>query len=152
MTTMYPQNEAVPGNDPTLRKYAFKAKVKTKRKSWKQGFFGGQTEFNAVLLIPQESDMTTLFYAAWLPETSDEHSEVILEMGHPIYGTCRGAVMRRSKNFDKPHIFVMSKGVEEILQGKDGLVIENITALPADQDEMGDGAVDSSKDITKFRW
>lgn len=146
-------SEAVPGNDPTMRKYVIRCRVKVVKTAGKQGLLSGQTEFNAVLLLPQEGDTTTRFYTAWLPDEAEKHFELVLEMGHPVYGICRAAILRKGKFCERPHIFVMSKGVEDILEKKDGLIIDNITVLPAsDEEEFGDQALQSDKDIEVFKY
>lgn len=148
----FPQGEAVPANDPTLKKHVISAKVKVAKASWWQGFRGGRSEFKAVVLIPRDSDATNMFFSAWLPDVVEEHSEVVLQIGRPVYGPCRVAVLRRGKYHDRPHLFVMSKGVEEILENQDGVVLDNLVVMPANKDEFGDGAADSAKDIQKFSW
>lgn len=146
----YPQSEATASNDPTMREYVIRAKVKVVKQSWFQGLLGGKTEFKAALLIPEEGDSTTMFYSAWLPDAANEHFEIVMEFGHPVYGTCRAAVLRQGKFYQKPHIFIMSKGVEEILVKKDGMRIENIKILPAAFDDRADSAIDTNVEIAKF--
>jgi len=148
----YQSGEATAGNDTTMLTYVIRAKTKVIKASWLQGLKGGRTEYKAVLLIPIEGDTTTMFYRAWLPVVSDEYFEIVMEMGHPVYGTCRGAILRRGKYYSKPHILIMTKGVEEILAKKDGLRIENIKILPSSQDDRSDEAVDSDMAVERFDY
>lgn len=133
-------------NDPTMRKYGLVCKIQTVRAYGQQGVKSGQTEFEAVILIPTQSDATTRFFSAWLPDSSEDRSEIVFELGFPVYGSCRGAVLRQSRFHNAPHIFIMSVGVEEILKHKNNEKIE-ITVLPATDDAIGDQAPDTEADI-----
>lgn len=115
--------------DPTIdareREYTLRGKVWVIRDYVKQGAIKGKEEIKAVCIALQESDETTRFFDAWLPESENHQSEVLCSMGHPIYGSCRMAVQRASRNYPYgPHLFVMHKWAEDILVNKPFEVIE----------------------------
>lgn len=89
---------------------------------------------------------------AWLPETRKEHSEVGMFLKGPIYSPCRGAIMRANEFCDRPHIVVMSKGVEEeILKLMNSSLLTTksrikCTIYSQKDENMSDGAKDSSGD------
>lgn len=145
-------NEQTPYNDPCMREYVLRVKVKIVRANAQQGMKGGLSEFNAAILIPLEGDQTNRFYSAWLPDDSSEHTETVLSFGHPVYGTCRVAVLRSGKFYSSPHLFVMSKGVEDALSKCDGLILEGIKVLSAADDVAADAAVETDVEIDKYKW
>ena len=113
-----------PAIDPREREYNLSGKIRVVKKYAKQGFFSKREEAKAVCIELSQSDETTKFFAAWLPEDEKHTSEVLAEMGHPIYGSCRMAVLRESSLYPKgPHLFIMHKWAEEILLKKDGDLI-----------------------------
>lgn len=144
-------SEQHPLNDPTMKDYKIRVKVNVVRSYLQQGFSEGKSEFNAVCLLPMEADTTIKFYMAWLPDDAKEHFEIVMEMGHPVYGTCRGAVLRAGKFMQRPHIFIMSKGVEDILSKKHGEILD-IRVLPCSMDAESDSAPDSDNDITPIKF
>lgn len=139
-------------NDPTQSEYGLRCKVKAVRTYGKQGELGGNTEFTAIVFEPIDSDSTRLFFGAWLPDEVTKHTEVVIEFGYPIYGHARAAVLRKGKFFDRPHLLLMSVGLEEILKNYDSNFIEFKT-LPASQDEKADKARDDINSVVgKFKW
>lgn len=127
-----------------------------------------------VLLIPRfDSGEYAGFANAWLPDfidhitakekglNLDEHgNEIVMRIGHPINGPCRGFVRRANKDCPKPHIFVMSTGVEEMLKenfDKKLFKIFNIrkntelrvTVLPEGMDEIADRAATTERNVRK---
>jgi len=96
-----------------------------------------------VFLSPEEGDQRTLFYKAWLPDV-EGFQEIGCEMGHPLYSAFRAALYRKSTfHSDLPdnHIFVMSKGAEEILKGLDGQIV-NVEVLGEQEEALLDGQID----------
>lgn len=135
-------SEFNPAINPTERVYNLRAKVHVVRHFAKQGLDERQHETKSVVLVPCDNDETTRFYMAWLPDDKKNKPEVLCQMGRPVYGACRMAVMRDSELFPKgPHLFVMSVGVEEILLNKEGEIIEFSTE-PGSNDSKDSHAVD----------
>ena len=96
-----------------------------------------------VFLVPQESDQKTLFMMAWAPE-EDAYQEIGCEVGYPVYSPFRGALYRVSSfhpDIPMNHIFVMSKGAEEILKRLDGQIV-NVEVLGEQEESLLDGMVD----------
>lgn len=106
-----------------------------------------------VYLIPQESTQRDLFLDYWLPDMSNEVSEIGLRAGAPIYGNFRACLKRPNNIIDMPHIFVMSRGAEEefkkLLKAKKGFfslsskVYINVEVLGEHEDEL----LDTMKDF-----
>lgn len=147
--------EQHPSNDLTLWEYHLTCRIHVVKSSGQQGLQGGQTEFEAVCLIPEHSDETANFFAAWLPDTAYDNKgnvqghEVGFVLKDPPYGYMRGRVQKRSELCDRPHIFVMSVGVEEDIlalykRSKTESRI-NVKALPANLEHLLDGMKDTSK-------
>ena len=97
-----------------------------------------------IILVPDQSTESDLFFNAWLPEKltekeklathgPKEYSEVVLEMGNPICGYFRGALCYGNKLIDRPHIFVMTKMAEEKLKSAVGKRIR--ATVIAEQEE-----------------
>lgn len=113
-------SEFDPRINPLERTYNLTAKVKVIRKTGKQGVKDTGSEFKIVVLVLEQNDETTRFYSAWLADTENENFECLATMGHPIYGSMRLAVCRGNANYPEPHLFVMSKGIEDVLVHKEG--------------------------------
>jgi hypothetical protein len=103
-----------------------------------------------VFLCPEEGDQRTLFYKAWLPDI-DGHQEIGCEMGHPVYSAFRAALYRKSSFHEElpdNHIFVMSKGAEEILKRLDGQIV-NVEVLGEQEEALLDGMLDHELILNK---
>ena len=109
-----------PSIDPMERIYHLTTKIKVIETYGKQGQKDTGSSFKIAVLIPEQNDETTRFFAAWLPDTETEHFECLGKLGYPVYGSGRFAVCRGNKNYHEPHLFVMSKGIEDIFIKKDG--------------------------------
>lgn len=113
-------------NDLTLKEYNFWVRILVKEVAAQQGELGGQSSFNVVLLLPQESTQRQEFYKAWLPDQTyegegSEAPEIIISSGFPLgHAPFRGAVINGSRFWNAPHIFVMSPRVEDILKNMNG--------------------------------
>lgn len=109
---------------------------------------GQAYERKLALLIPQESDARTQFLTAWLPEVEGEYYELSGYIGHPVDSPCRFSIHRRDQKSPEQHyLFVMSKGVEDVLcKCKPGQLL-NVTAFSATKEDEADYAVDSNLDI-----
>lgn len=135
-------------NDPTYKKYHLSCKTKFHFKTVTEDIGRGVISSYArklVLLVPQESDQRSRFLSAWCPDTKEEFYEVAAEVGAPVHGPVRLSVHRGyDDKLDRPYLFVMSKGVEEILLDfPEGRTLE-VTILPANMDGEADYALDSS--------
>ena len=126
-------------NAPTNQKYTLKCFIKIMDVSYDdvQSKKTERVTEKMVFLLPSESTECDLFYDAWLPDTDIDYSEIGCQAGHPVYGVFRAAVKRRSKDCERPHIFVMTKSVEDILLKMDGKEIV-IDVLPESEDEKMD--------------
>lgn len=107
---------------PENRKYRFRCKVVSKRVNYEDVQGKGKpfeirmnAEAEVVFLIPDDSSQADSFFAAWLPDSDTEHTEVLLSMPRPVYGMCRVAVRRASNWMPRPHLQVMSLGAESRL-------------------------------------
>ena len=139
-----------PQKSPEDYEYNIKCRVLIVNKTWREESDDfRQHEAKVALLVPElGAAQATAFLNAWLPPQLDEaekgprHYEIVMEIGHPVYGPCRGAVMRSSEYCDKPHIFVMSTGAEEVFKALDYKDREsiNVTVLAQDKDEVADTA------------
>jgi len=101
-----------------------------------------------VILIPDEGDERTRFLNRWLPETLEEHFELGVTIAPPIDSPCRVSVHRGpSEKSLYHHLFVMSKGVEDIILQyvKEGSYL-NVTVLSEDNEEILDQAKDANGD------
>lgn len=93
-----------------------------------------------VFLLPQDSDQRTRFYNTWLPDY-EEYQEIGIEMGHPLYSAFRAALYRQGQFLPEIHIFVMSKGAEEMLKKLDGQLV-NVEILGEQEEALLDGMLD----------
>jgi len=142
-----------PHIDPTQREYNLTCRVKVIRSYGQQGIKSGNTEYKAVVLIPEDNDQTTRFYMAWLPEDNDHKVECLAEFFRPIYGAGRLSVHRANWNYaEGPHLFVMSKGIEDILMLKDGerIMIKTLAGNEDARDYHDSDKTDSAVAIEKF--
>lgn len=150
-----------PNPEDNLREqdYIIKCQVLIKEVGYEDfqsgGKFGSITE-KLAFLVPQEGTERDLFFSAWLPafkqnqnkEIVDSHNEVACKTGHPVNGFFRASVHRANKNVREPHIFVMSRSVEEDLKNMDGkFIVVNI--LPDSQSEKADFAKDFQLNLNK---
>lgn len=126
---------------PAERRYTFACKVVAKEVTYLDEQSTGNQLVNEelVFLIPEQSTQRDLFYAAWLPDTDAEPSEIVCEAGHPVYGAFRSALWRRSQFVGDIHLFVMSKGAEESFKEINGKRIE-ITVYGEQEDQAIDGS------------
>jgi hypothetical protein len=123
-----------PIRNPTEREYHLRAKVWVIETYAQQGQKGGSEKVRAVALIPQDGDESAKFFNAWLPDGNDHIVEVLCRMGAPIFGSARCAVRRPDKNYPHgPHLFVMHKWLEDILNRKNLQTIE-FTTMPGTDD------------------
>jgi len=136
-------------NDPTFKKYHLKCMVKFFKKTVRDDLgTRGVIAYDRtmVLLVPQESDEMVRFLNAWCPTTIGEHFELAGHIGGPVHSTCRFSIfMGHDEKCDRPYLFCMSKGVEDIIVkfGKEGMNVQ-VTTLPANQDSEADFAQDAS--------
>jgi hypothetical protein len=104
-----------------------------------------------VFLVPEDSDERTRFFIAWLPDTLDSFQELGIEMGHPVFSAFRAALYRKSTfhpELPDNHIFVMSKGAEEILKRLDGQMV--MCEILGEQEEyLLDGMIDHDLSLNK---
>jgi len=102
----------------------------------------GTVEEDMVFLEPEINTEATRFYNAWLPDSLEEAAEIGISMGYPVFGMFRACVRRFHKDFKRPHIFVMSRGAEEIFKH---LKLKNIEVevMGASEEE----ALDAQKDF-----
>jgi hypothetical protein len=120
---------------PTERSYTFNCHVVVKEVTYSDEQSTGTklvTE-KLVFLMPEQSTQRDLFYSAWLPDTDATPQEVGCEMGHPVFSTFRAALWRRSQFVGDIHLFVMSKGAEELLKPLEGRRLE-VTVLGEQED------------------
>jgi hypothetical protein len=106
------------GTQPTEQRYHLKCKVLVKKVSYMDYQSKGETLITEdfVFLIPQESTQRSLFMGAWLPDTLEGNSEIGLEIGRPVEGHARACLRRKNKIVPEAHIFVMSRGAEELIK------------------------------------
>lgn len=132
--------------DPCSRKYILKAKTKFFEKDVREELKSATLQYKRkmVLLVPDESDQRTAFLTAWMPDSSSEYFELIAEVGAPINAPVRLSVHRGfDEKCDRPYLFVMSKGAEDIfVKFKEGITV-TVTTLPANMEEVGDYAPDA---------
>jgi hypothetical protein len=132
----------------TKSRFHLNVKVVNKKFSYRELQSRGK-EWNevadAVLLIPEQTMESDLFFNAWLPDklTEEEktkyalkdYSEVVMEMGNPICGYFRGALCHANHLIDRPHIFVMTKLAEEKLRPMKGKKLRAIV-IGEDEEEV----------------
>lgn len=137
MSNQIPPEQA---NDPTFRKYYLNCKVVFFRKTVEN------VARTMALLVPQEGDETNRFYAAWVPTSQGEHYELAATIGTPVNSPVRLSIhLGHDEKCDRPYLFVMSKGVEDIIVGHipEGRVLR-VTVLPANEEDQADFAQDAS--------
>jgi len=134
------------GTQKTLEDFPYDifCNVRIVKQGWNElADHGAKNEAKVALLVPIIGDgQCTQFFDAWLPVVSEEYHEIVMKIGHPINAPCRGSVHRPNSLCDKPHIFVMSTGSEEVLKSLDYKADQRIKirVLPQDQDEVADDA------------
>lgn len=136
--------------DLTHRRYKLKCKLKFYQTTVTGDVSnkGKSYERRLALLIPQEGDERSRFLTAWLPEVEGEYYEMSGFIDHPVDSPVRLSIHRRDKKSPESHyLFVMSKGVEDILQRcREGQLLSVTTFSAAEEDEA-DYALDSNLDI-----
>jgi len=96
------------------------------------------------LLIPELNDEARLFFNKWLPDTSEEHYELVALIPS-VNSPSRLSIHRGGdQKSEKHYLFVMSKGVEEDLIKffKEGDTVM-VHVLPEEADEQADQMRDS---------
>ena len=131
--------------EPTNRKYVLNCLVVIKRKGYTD-YKGRKLEDDLAYLVPQEGDQRDRFIMAWLPESDEDSIECVGMIASPVDSSCRFKVKRANSGIDKPHLFVMSKGCEDILKLMEGKKI-SVTVLPESEEAQGDEAIDTDQDI-----
>jgi len=126
----------------TEDRFELNCKIVKKKMSYldhqSRGKKGNETA-DVILLIPEITTESSCFYTAWLPDEADvrvtewgdkliAHSEIGMRAGYPIGGLIRGALYRANSLYPSPHIFIMSKKAEDLLQNHVGKKIR-ITVL-----------------------
>jgi hypothetical protein len=135
------------------RRYNLKCKVIAKDCSYEdeQSTGNSQVTEKLVFLLPQDNQERTLFYNAWLPEDAESHVELGVTMGHPLYSTFRSALWRATPFVREIHLFVMTKGAEEILKKLDGQLVD-VEILGEQEDYLLDGQVDYELTLNKNKY
>ena len=135
------------------RRYNLRCKVLVKDCSYEdeQSTGNTQTTEKLVFLIPEDNEQRTLFYMTWLPDMADECQELGASMGHPMYSTFRLALWRATPFVREIHLFVMSKGAEEILKRLDNQVV-NVEILGQSEDDLLDGQTDYDLVLNKNKY
>lgn len=129
-------------NDPTYKKYNLTCTTKFFSKEIKEDIGKGVIQSyrrKLVLLVPETNDEFYRFASAWLPSDSKSHFELAAQLAAPAHSPVRLSVhLGHDEKLDKPYLFVMSKGVEDILvKYKEGLRLQ-VTTLPANEDDEAD--------------
>lgn len=114
----------------TDERYELICKVVRKQLSYRDHQSRGK-EWNdtaqVILLVPETTSESSAFFTAWLPPDGAtkvdengkkviEYAEVGMRGSYPVSGFFRGALYRANQLLPQPHIFVMSKRVEDLLQ------------------------------------
>lgn len=135
------------------RRYYLTCKVVVKECSYEDEQSTGTTLVaeQLVFLIPTVSTERDLFYNAWLPDDPNEPQELGITMGHPLYSTFRVALWRATEYVREIHLFVMSKGAEEILKKLDEQVV-NVEILGEQEDYLLDGQIDHDLSLNKNKY
>lgn len=109
---------------------------------------GKPYERKLCLLVPQEADERTRFLMAWLPEVQSEYYELGAFISYPVDSPCRLSIHRApDEKHDRHYLFVMTKGVEDVLVRLKEDTIIRIKTLPASADSEIDHARDTDLDI-----
>lgn len=138
-------------DDPTEKPYHLVCVLRFIQKSVNevvgQSLRSQSYERKMCILIPDESDQRTDFMSAWLPDTSKEYYEIGAYIAYPVDSPCRMSIHRADEKSDRHYLFVMTKGVEDILvKLKEGSRI-SLKVMPASHDEEIDRAIDTQLDI-----
>lgn len=133
--------------EPTELEYFLKCKIQKFIKHVKDNDKTYTREL--VILVPEHNDAASSFFRAWLPDTREEYFELVAQMPYPIDSIARLSIHRGpNEKCEKHHLFVMSKGVEELIL-QNNLIDKTIHVkiLPESQDEQHDQVRDSSGDF-----
>lgn len=135
--------DLAPQLKPEEQRYNIKCKVIAKEVTYADEQSTGTVNVTEklVFLVPQASTQRDLFFSTWLMDTIEQPSEVVCVCGHPVYSTFRAALWRRTQFVGEIHLFVMSKGTEEILKELDGQFI-TIEVLGQQEDTLADNQRD----------
>ncbi|MEO5348863.1 MAG: hypothetical protein H7836_04380 [Magnetococcus sp. YQC-3] len=131
--------ELAPHLKPEEMRYHLKAKVIAKDVTYQDEQSTGTTNVTEklVFLLIEPGTQRDLFYACWLPDTNDTPSEIVCMSGHPLNTSFRAALWRRSQFVGDTHLFVMSKGAEEVLKEMNGRSI-SFDVLGQQEDSVAD--------------
>lgn len=131
------------------RRYMLRCKVLVKNCSYEDEQSTGTTIVSEelVFLLPQVSTERDKFYIAWMP-SEEAYQELGVEAAHPLFSTFRVSLFPRSNNLNEPHLFVQSKGAEEILKRLDGQMVM-VEVLGEDEDSLLDGQLDHDLTLNK---
>lgn len=106
-------------------------------------------ERSMVILVPDITTECMKFFRAWLPETASptDYYEVAAEIGSPVFSPCRLSVHRAPHPYsqEKHFLFVMTKGVEELLLRLPESRRFTIKILPQNEESAADFAKDSDE-------
>ena len=121
------------------QRYQLKCKVVVKEVTYQDEQSTGTTNVSEslVFLTIEPSTQRDLFYSVWLPDTVETPTELVCQAGHPVYSTFRCALWRRSQFVGDIHLFVMSKGTEEVLKEMTDKYIV-IEVLGEQEDQLAD--------------
>lgn len=135
------------------RRYNLSCKVIVKDCTYEdeQSKGNSQVTEKLVFLLPQDNTERTLFYNAWLPEMVDEHQELGAVIGHPLYSSLRVALWRSTSFVNEIHLFVMSKGAEEVLKTMNEKIIQ-VEILGQGEDQLLDGQKDFELTLNKNKY
>lgn len=129
-------------SDPTYKQYKLKCTTKFFNKNIKEDIGKGVIQSykrKLVLLVPEHNDEFNRFARAWLPDDSKQYFELAAVLGGPAHTPSRLSVhLGHDEKLDRPYLFVMSKGAEDILiKYKEGTNLI-VTTLPANEDAEAD--------------
>ncbi|NJM09373.1 MAG: hypothetical protein HC883_00275 [Bdellovibrionaceae bacterium] len=135
--------------DPTEREYFLTCKTKFFRKSVTEEIKGHAKSYDRtmVLLIPQESDERNRFLSAWLPDNIETYYEIAAYISYPVDSPARLSVHHRDGKSPYHYLFVMSKGVEDILLQVPEYSTVKVHVLPASHDSEADFARETDHDF-----
>jgi hypothetical protein len=137
--------------EPTERTYNLKCKILTKMIHVSDvNAKGDPIEFDrkVVYLIPEKTSQGIAFLNAWLPDVNDTQNyfEVAAYILPPIDSPARLAVERNNKFCNEHHLYVMSKGVEDMLVNFKKEEIIKLDILPESSEDAADNARDTDGD------
>ena len=111
-------------------------------------------EDSFVFLVPIVSTEQFKFLAAWLPDTTEEHTEIAMSLGYPFACHARGAVMRANKDCKEHHIFLMSYGVAQLIREQKTFHNKEISVVvfPDSDDDKADLTFEASLPFEKKKY